>query len=48
MGVVFDPGVGKAAVVFVGLAFCGALFVRCTGYDYGVAVAVELHVLGGL
>src|SRR5258708_38454146 len=41
-------GVGEAAVVLVGLTFCGALFVSYAGYDYGVAVAVELHVLGGL
>ncbi len=48
MGVALDPGVGEAAVVFVGLAFCGALFVGGTDYYYSVAVAVELHVLGGL
>src|SRR5260370_2497293 len=48
LAVVLDPGVGEAAVVLVGLAFEGALFVGAADDDDGVAVAVELHVQGGL
>jgi hypothetical protein len=48
LGVVLDPGVGEAAVVLVGLAFEDALLMGGADYDYGVAVAVKLHVSSGL
>src|SRR6266480_7529696 len=46
LAVLLSPCVREAALMGIGFPFLGPLFASRAGDDHGIAVAVQLHVIG--